>query len=131
MVANAPEGSKERVDKWLWAVRVFKTRSAATEACNAGRVRVNGEVVKPATRIKVGDRVLARRDRRQYDLVVAALIGKRVGAKVAQECYMDHSPPPEIGPEFIEGIPAGVRPRGEGRPTKRDRRDIDRLRGRG
>lgn len=116
-----------RVDAWLWAVRLFKSRSAATTACKGGHVKVNGTTAKAATTLKVGDRVdaLVHGDRRTLEVV--RLIDKRVGAPIAVECYVDHSPPPsadEPGPSLP------VRDRGAGRPTKRERRQTDRLRGR-
>ncbi len=118
-----------RVDKWLWAVRAHKTRTAATAACSAGRVRVNDEVAKPATKIDVGDTVEARRGDQVLIYRVMALIEKRVGAKQAAECYDDHSPPRPTRADDVP-VPGGVRERGMGRPTKRDRRQIDKLRGR-
>ncbi len=119
-----------RVDKWLWAVRAHKTRTAATAACNAGRVRVNDEVAKPATRIGVGDTVESRRGDQQLVYTVIRPIEKRVGAEQARECYDDHSPPRPTRATALPP-PGGARDRGAGRPTKRDRRRIDRLRGRG
>ncbi len=119
-----------RVDKWLWAVRAHKTRTAATAACNAGRVRVNDDVAKPATRIDVGDTVETRRGDRTLIFQVTRLIEKRVGAQQAGECYDDHSPPEPSRQPGLPPPPGGARDRGAGRPTKRDRRRIDRLRGR-
>ena len=116
-----------RVDQWLWAVRIFKTRSMATDACRNGRVRVNGTTAKAATPVKVGDRIEARVDQRQRVLEVVQVINKRVGAPIAAECLVDHSPPPPSGDELV---PVFQRDRGAGRPTKRDRRRLDRLRGR-
>ena len=117
------EGSV-RVDAWVWAVRLYKTRSAATEACRGGHVRVNDATAKAATPVKVGDRVRAFVDRERV-LEVKALIEKRVGAPEAAKCFVDHSPPivrkKRVGP-------APRRPQGMGRPTKRERRQIDRLR---
>lgn len=116
-----------RVDRWLWAVRLFKTRTAATDACRAGHVRINGAKVKPAAVVKVGDRVVARVGERQREVEVARIIEKRVGAAVAAECLIDHSPlppPREVAP------PVAQRDRGSGRPSKRERRQLDRLRGR-
>jgi len=118
-----------RVDKWLWAVRAHKTRTAATAACNAGRVRVNDEVAKAATKIDVGDTVESRRGDQVLILEVAKLIEKRVGAQQAVSCYEDHSPPRPARSSTIPP-PGGARERGMGRPTKRDRRQIDKLRGR-
>ena len=116
-----------RVDRWLWAIRAYKTRSLATTACQGGHVRVNGSPAKPATKVKVGDRVEARLDHRERVYEVTQVIEKRVGAAVAAECYVDHSPPP---PPRELSSPALVRDPGTGRPTKRDRREVDRFRGR-
>lgn len=113
------------MDAWLWAVRIYKTRSAATAACRGGHVRVNRVAAKAATQVKVGDRVEAVTDRQRL-LEVAVLVEKRVGPAVAATCFIDHSPPaPPRQPR------AFVRERGAGRPTKRERREIDRLRPRG
>lgn len=117
-----------RVDQWLWSIRLTKTRSDAAAACRGGHVKVNGKSAKPATPVKVGDRVEARLGSRDRVVEVVRVIAKRVGAPVAVECYVDHSPPPPER-EPYQGLFA-VRERGAGRPTKRDRRRIDRLRGR-
>ncbi|MDH4277089.1 MAG: RNA-binding S4 domain-containing protein [Acidimicrobiia bacterium] len=119
-----------RVDKWLWAVRAHKTRTAATAACNAGRVKINDEVAKAASKIDVGDTVESRRGDQVLVYRVTKLIEKRVGAQQAVECYDDHSPPRPTRSTLL-AAPGGARERGMGRPTKRDRRQIDRLRGRG
>lgn len=113
-----------RLDIWLWAVRLTPTRAVATELCRNGRVVVNGGVGKAATAVKVGDRIEARIAQRQRDVVVARVINKRVGAPLAADCLVDHSPvvDRESSPPVFE------RERGAGRPTKRDRRQIDRLR---
>ena len=114
-----------RVDSWLWAVRMTPTRSAATDACRGGHVRVNGSPAKAATPVRLGDRVDARLAGRPRVLEVVRLLDKRVGAPGAVECYVDHSPPP---PPREEAPPTFRRDRGTGRPTKRDRRQIDRFR---
>lgn len=116
-----------RVDQWLWAVRMTKTRSDAAAACRGGHVKVNGKTAKPATAVKVGDRLTAHLHDRERVLEVTTLLTKRVGAAIAVECYVDHSPPP---PEREYMAPLFERQRGAGRPTKRDRRQLDRLRGR-
>ena len=116
-----------RVDRWLWAVRVYKTRTMATDACHAGHVRINGSPAKAGSRVKVGDRVEARVAHRPYVLEVVQVIDKRVGAALAGECYRDHSPPP-VPRELLTDVL--MRDPGAGRPTKRDRREIDRHRGR-
>jgi ribosome-associated heat shock protein Hsp15 len=113
-----------RVDAWLWAVRLFKTRSAATDACRGGHVRVNGKPAKAATTLKPGDRVEATVGRRLRELEVVELLDKRVGAPVAATAYVDHSPPP---PPKDEEPPVFFRDRGAGRPTKRERRALDRV----
>jgi ribosome-associated heat shock protein Hsp15 len=115
-----------RVDKWLWAVRVFKTRALATAACRRGHVRVNGAPAKPAATVRVGDRVEVRtHDHHPRVLEVARVIDKRVGAPVAAECVVDHSPPP---PPREQAPDVFARERGAGRPTKRERRQLDRFR---
>lgn len=116
-----------RVDAWTWAVRLFPTRTAAGAACRAGHVRVNGERAKPATQVVPGDEVLVRGGPRERLVVVERLLVKRVSAEVAQAAYLDRSPAP-VPKERV--AVAGVRDRGAGRPTKRERREIDRLRGR-
>lgn len=113
-----------RVDSWIWAVRIFKTRSAATEACRGGHVKVNGISVKPSAPVRVGDQVAARVMDRDRVVEVARLVDKRVGPPAAAECLVDHSPPP---PPRDESVPAFLRFAGAGRPTKRDRRRLDRL----
>jgi ribosome-associated heat shock protein Hsp15 len=112
-----------RLDQWLWAVRICKTRSAATDACRGGHVKVNGATAKAASPLRVGDRVEARVNSRTRVLEVIRLIAKRVGAPEASTCLVDHSPPPLPREEVV--FP---RARGTGRPTKKERRDIDRLR---
>lgn len=115
-----------RVDRYLTAVRIFKSRTAAQDACSASHVKVNGKNVRPSAPVRVGDRVEARAPRGDTILVVTALAEKRLGAAAARELYEDHSPPPEVKqtePQF------GNRERGQGRPTKADRRKIQRFRG--
>ncbi len=116
------------MDKWTWAVRLYKTRSAASDACNGGHVQVNGKPAKPATKVQVGDRVEARLDQRDRILEVVRVIDKRVGAPVAATCFVDHSPPV---PDRATTPPVFERARGAGRPTKRERRTLDRHRGQG
>lgn len=122
-----------RVDKWLWAVRVYKTRTAATEACAGGHVRVADAAVKPSHLLKIGDEVSAKRGDQSLRYKVVALIDKRVGPQPAALCFEDLSPPAEpatVDTMFGPLTLAPRRERGAGRPTKRDRRDTDRLRGR-
>jgi ribosome-associated heat shock protein Hsp15 len=121
------EPSSVRVDSWAWAVRLYKTRSAASAACKAGHVQVNGEKAKPAQTVRVGDEVRARVAETERILIARRLIVKRVGATVAADCFDDRTPPP---PPKAEAPLAVVRDRGAGRPTKRDRRILDQFRGR-
>jgi ribosome-associated heat shock protein Hsp15 len=124
--AGPRSGENVRIDSWIWAVRLVKTRSIGATACRGGHVRVNGERVKPAYSVRVGDEVRVRQDGRERVVVVTRLIRKRVGAPVAAQCYIDNSPPP---PPREAVAPAGIRDRGAGRPTKRERRELERLRG--
>lgn len=119
--------SSARVDSWIWAVRLVKTRSLATAACRAGHVRVNGERVKAAQPVHVGDEIRYREAGFDRIVVVGALLTKRVSATVAAASFTDLTPPP-IPREERPSAP--VRDRGAGRPTKRERRDLERLRGR-
>ena len=114
-----------RVDSWIWSVRLVKTRSQATAACRAGHVRVNGERAKPAHPVRAGDEVRVRRAGAERTVVVTRVLSKRVGAAVAGDCFVDQGPPPLARADVAA---AGVRDRGAGRPTKRDRRALQRLR---
>lgn len=113
-----------RVDRWLWAVRLYRTRSEATAACRGGHVRIDGTPAKASSPLKIGARVEAHVAQRDRIVEVTRLIEKRVGAAVAQQCFRDHSPPP---PEPT-APPIFTRDPGTGRPTKRDRRALDRFR---
>lgn len=122
-----PTVSAVRIDVWLWAVRIFKTRSLAAEAVRAGHVKIDGKTVKPAAQVVPGETVRVWKDHRELILEVAATVTKRVGAPIARSCYIDHSPPPP--PRELFAAPP-VRDRGTGRPTKKERRETDRLLGR-
>ena len=116
-----------RIDQWVWAIRLYPTRSAAAEACRAGHVKVNGASAKPAQHVKVGDQVRALTKGGERIVMVAGLIAKRTSATVAAQHYEDLTPPP---PPREERAAPVLRERGSGRPTKRDRRLTERLRGR-
>jgi ribosome-associated heat shock protein Hsp15 len=113
-----------RIDRWLWAVRLTKTRPDAAEACRGGHVRVNDRPAKPSTMVSPGDEVRARVGDTTRVVEVVRLIQKRVGAADAVTCYLDRTPPPPP----TSFVPVAVRDRGAGRPTKRDRRLLDRWR---
>lgn len=115
-----------RLDSWIWAVRLFKTRSLATAACRGGHVRVNGDRAKAAHPVRIGDEIRARTTGVERIVVVTRIVSKRVGASVAETCLEDRTPPPPPREE-VAAVP--VRDRGAGRPTKRERREINKLRG--
>lgn len=114
-----------RIDAWLWAIRAYKTRSAATAACRAGHVKLNGNAAKAAAPVQPGDTVRVRQPGFERILEVRGLIAKRVGAEAASHFFTDHTPERPAAPAL--GIPQ--RDRGTGRPTKKDRRELERLRG--
>jgi ribosome-associated heat shock protein Hsp15 len=126
MAPGAPPTSV-RADAWVWAVRLYPTRSAASAACKAGHVKINDVSVKPAHPVRAGDTVRAVTPGGERILVVTGLIEKRTSATIAALHYDDRTPPP---PPKEERPTVILRDRGAGRPTKRDRREIDRLRGR-
>ena len=117
-----------RADKWLWAARVFKTRSLATRACDGGKVDINAEAAKPAKLVRAGDRVEVTLPRGRRRILKVTAIGDRRGsAEIARELYEDLTPPE---PPRLRQAPPPFRAPGTGRPTKRERRNIERLRGR-
>ncbi len=120
------EKKETRIDKYLWAVRLFKSRSAATEACKKGKVLVCDKTVKPSHIISEGDIIILKKPPLTYTYRVAGIIENRVSAKLAVDFVTDMTPEEEknkIRPE--SGSFFGYRPRGKGRPTKRERRDIE------
>ncbi len=122
---------KVRVDKWLWAARMYKTRSMASDACTGGHVEVNGETVKPSTKVSVADMVDARTPGGMRNLEVVALGDKRGPAKLAVTLYVDHTPPPEPAiPGDITFERGSRKGRKGGRITKKDRRKYDKGRDR-
>jgi ribosome-associated heat shock protein Hsp15 len=123
-VAGSPGTNETRVDRWLCAVRLVKTRLTATQLCGAGHVLVNGNPAKPSTKVRAGDRIDALIAGRERVVEVVRPIESRVGAPVAVTCYVDHSPPPVV----TEVRPGIMAVRGEGRPSKRLRRELGRLR---
>lgn len=117
-------GATVRVDAWIWAVRITKTRSAAATACRGGHVKVNGVRVKPAHTLVPGDEVRIFHDGRERIVVVAQLHAKRVGAPVAAVAFLDRTPAPP--PREALAV-SGIRDRGAGRPTKRERRELEKF----
>lgn len=117
-------GETMRIDTWLWATRHVKSRSQATSAARAGHVKINGESVKAAQKVRVGDEVRLRVEGFDRVLIVRKLLAKRLGNPFAKLCYEDLSEPrPRLGVAFAQ------RERGSGRPTKKERRDMEKFRG--
>jgi ribosome-associated heat shock protein Hsp15 len=118
-----------RIDKWLWAVRVFKTRSLATDACRNGRVKINGQMTKPSHEVRIGEIIVVQKDEMTRTFKVLGILQQRVGAQVAKEFVEDLTPASEFQkkrePNFL---PPMHRPKGAGRPTKKDRRTLDQVR---
>ena len=119
---------KVRIDKWLWSVRIFKSRTLATEACKAGKVRIGGESVKPSFLVQVEEVVEVRKDGFNLRFKVLDLIQKRVSAPLAQACYEDLTPEDERNKYkdwFVGKSASERRTKGAGRPTKKERREIE------
>lgn len=127
---NSDAGGVRRVDRWLWSVRVFKTRPLATEACRGGRVQVNELPAKPAREVRAGEIVTIRLEGFARTLRVVAIPRSRVGAKSVGDFCVDLTSPEELERQRRRSqAPAVMRELGRGRPTKRDRRQLDRLLG--
>lgn len=119
-----------RIDKWLWAVRIYKTRTMAGDACRAGKVKIDNAAVKPSRILKPGDVIAVSLSPLNKTIRVKSLIHNRVSAKLAAEAFDDLTPVEENERiKFMHELNAEKRDRGTGRPTKKERRTIDRLKG--
>ncbi len=119
-------GNEVRIDKWLWAVRLYKTRSLASEACKKGRVMISNMAVKPSRVLKAGDIIQVKRSPVTYTYKVLQLTESRMGAKMVSEYMLDMTPKEEL--EILEiqkNMSWFKRNPGTGRPTKKERRDLD------
>lgn len=117
-----------RIDKLLWCLRYFKTRNIATEACKKGHVRINGDAAKPSREVFVGDKLVVRKNQIHYELVILDIPTSRVGAKLVSLYRQDLTPPEAFEQAEINKLAQEYyRQKGEGRPTKKDRRAIDNL----
>lgn len=119
---------KVRIDKWLWSVRIFKSRTLATDACKSGKVKIKGTSVKPSYLLERDQLVEVRKNGFELQFKVIDLIQKRVSAPIAQECYEDLTPAEELNKYqdwFVGKAAAEKRAKGAGRPTKKERRTID------
>jgi len=122
------ESAKIRIDKWLWAARFFKTRSLATEAINGGKVHLNQQRIKPSKSVKIGDTLSIRKFHTEFTIIVQALSSRRGPASEAQLLYTETPESIEQRQQSAEEYKKNVtRPRGSGRPTKKDRRAINRF----
>lgn len=127
---SASAGARTRIDKWLWAARFFKTRSLATQAVDGGKVRLNGERIKPAKEVKAGDTVVARIGEREIEVAVLAVADKRGSAAIAQTLYAESADSvarreaQSDQRQLVQDPAASI---SGGRPTKRDRRQLGRL----
>jgi len=117
---------KLRIDKYLWAIRLYKTRTMATNACNSGKIKIDNVSIKPSRLIQVGDHIKLRHNYQYKTIQVEKLIAKRVGASIAQECYTDITPERDkIEIHSSAFIRNEKREKGTGRPTKKERRNIE------
>ena len=115
-----------RIDKWLWAVRIFKTRTLAADACRHGHVQIAGQAVKPSRDVKINDIISAKTGDITRTIKVLGLIERRVGAPVARQFAEDQTPASEYEKRREKSFPSVFfRPKGAGRPTKKDRRSLD------
>ncbi len=127
-MGNTVSDSTVRLDKWLWAVRIFKTRSDAADACRTNKVLVNGSYVKPSREVRVGDTVTVKKMPVVYTYRVVALVSSRQPAKEVPHYAENLTPQEELDKLFVPKLTIFVqRDRGTGRPTKRERREIDSL----
>ena len=118
--------SEARIDKWLWAARVYKARTLASDACKNGRITINGALAKPSRTVKVGDQVGVKKSPITYTFRVLQAIEKRVGAKLLPEVFENITPPEQYELLEMNRISGFIdRARGTGRPTKKDRRALD------
>lgn len=117
-----------RIDKWLWTVRIFKTRTLATDACKKGRVKINDAEAKPSKDVKIGDNISVRKPPLNYSFIVKGFPKSRVGAKLLDD-YLENTTPDEELQKLEPGYLAfqGYRQRGMGRPTKKERRLLDNI----
>lgn len=123
-----PEKEKLRIDKYLWAIRIFKTRSLATEACKAGRVKLDGQNIKPSHEVKIGETYQVSKGIERKVIKVSGLLENRMDAKAVASFYVDETPIEQThGFKSMFQAPLLKRDRGTGRPTKKDRREINDL----
>lgn len=119
---------KVRIDKWLWSVRIFKTRTLAATKCKKGKVKINDQMAKASSDVKIGDHIMVEKNRYNLQFEVLGLIEKRVGAPKAQEMYKDLTPESELKKFdrwYVGKKKNEFREPGKGRPTKKERRELE------
>lgn len=119
---------KVRVDKWLWAIRIYKTRTLAAQACDGGKIKIDGDNIKPSRNVKIGETLHIQREQQKLIIKALQLIDKRVSAEIAQTCYQNNSEQITTNKPLDSAFwqaPPPKRDRGTGRPTKKERREID------
>jgi ribosome-associated heat shock protein Hsp15 len=121
--------SSVRVDKWLWAVRIYKTRNQATESCRKGKVTISGQAVKPSRVVRIDDVIEVRKSPVKYSYRVLGLLGKRLSAEAVKAYIEDVTPGEELEKRKIRDTFYVSREKGLGRPTKKERRTLDKLKG--
>ena len=124
------EKNTTRIDKWLWAVRIYKTRSIATQACAGGTVKIDGNTVKASRMVRKGDIIQVRKRVIKYEYKVLKIAAKRMGAKLVRDFMEDLTPDEELAKlKTSKSLPHQTREKGQGRPTKKERRIMDKLQG--
>ena len=119
---------KTRIDKWLWSVRIFKTRTIAADACKNGRVKIQSKLAKPSSFVLVGEIVEVKKEGFHLKFRGEQIIEKRVGAPIAEKCYTNITPAEELNKYtewFVGKSQPEIREKGAGRPTKKERRESD------
>lgn len=119
---------KTRIDKWLWSVRIFKSRTLATDACKAGKIKINDTVCKPSVQVQRGDRVEVKKNGFNFQFLIVEVLKHRVGAPAAQLAYENQTSEEELNKYndwFVGKGRPEMRDRGAGRPTKKERRQIE------
>ena len=123
------EKNTTRIDKWLWAVRIFKTRSLATERCSGGKVKIDGNTIKASRMVMKGNIIQVRKGVIKYEYKILNISEKRMGAKSVPDFMEDITPDKELAKlKTANNLPVQTRERGKGRPTKKERRIMDSLR---
>jgi ribosome-associated heat shock protein Hsp15 len=130
MTEQSSTAAGVRLDRWLWVARFYKSRALAAEACDGGKVEVNGHTAKPHKLVRVNDKLSFTHPSGPKEVTILALSERRGPTSEARLLYEDHSPPPPLQEERPFFAPPLFRPPGLGRPSKRERRKMERLRGR-